>query len=150
MATVHIWADDPKGKEPRSPHYLVSHGTLLTFGENPTDIDVVIKEDYVRIRFEFPSDSSGTRLEYAVDPGIQGDKKTPPTVRLRFHNVTALTVFADGPVRIGTVGGIALWLCYEVAAVPGTRLMKRINYTVWDGSAPDEAHQLIPGPAANG
>lgn len=145
MAHVYIWGSDRS-----SPHGVLQHGTLLTFGDNPTDLDVVISDDLARIRFEFPTDSAAVRLEYVVVEGIQKSKANPPTVILKFFNLSGSGAFTDGPVRIGTVGGIALWLCYEVAPALGSRLMKRIHYTLWDGSAPDVPQQLIPGAIERG
>jgi hypothetical protein len=142
---VLIWGSDRS-----SPHAVIQHGTLLTFGDIPTDFDVFINDDLARIRFEFWTDSAGIRLQYLVAEGTQGSKTNPPTVTLRFFNVTGTGTFTDGPVRIGTVGGIALWLCYEVAPALGSRLMKRIHYTLWDGSAPDVPQQLIPAATGRG
>ena len=104
---------------------IISHGTLLTFGDNPVDFDVFNKNDLVRIRFQFHTDTGGVRAEYTTAAGTPGDHGDPPTVLMRFFNLVGGGTFSDGPVRVATVGGIALWVVYEVTTVVGSRPVKR-------------------------
>src|SRR5581483_9757886 len=128
--TVYIW-----GSSPRGPHAPISHGTLMSFGDNPTDFDVMINDDLFRIRFEFVSEDKGVvRAEYIVEAGVPRDKVNPPTIRIRFFNVAGSYAFAEGPVRLATVGGMGIWIAYEVSAAIGSRTLKKIQYTIWDGS----------------
>lgn len=142
MDRVLIWGGGPY--QGGGPHAVVSHGTLLTFGDNPVDFDVFNKNDLVRIRFQFHTDTGGVRAEYTTAAGTPGDHGDPPTVLMRFFNLVGGGTFSDGPVRVATVGGIALWVVYEVTTVVGSRPVKKIHYTLWDGPA-REGEYLIPG-----
>jgi hypothetical protein len=114
-----------------------THGTVLTFAENPTDIDVFLDQDLVRIRFEFLTDAGGGRVEYLTDPGVPGDSTRPAMIAVRFYNLSHGTTLSDGPIRFATVGSVGLWLVYEVSAVVGSRRANKIHYTLWDGYVSD-------------
>jgi hypothetical protein len=153
---VYIWGSDRRDASGhRSPHSIIRDGAILTFADNPTDFDILINKDLARVRFEPAVDTAGTRLEYVVTPGTQGSMSNPPTVTVRLFNLATGTVFApgtvfaDGPLRLGTIGGMAVWLCFEVTRVVANPPMYRITYTLWDGSAPNVPQQLLPpqGPA---
>jgi hypothetical protein len=132
MDNVIIW-----GSSARGPHAVRTHGVVLTFADNPTDIDVFVGQDLVRVRFEFLSDASGARGVYSTDPGIPGDSNRPAMISLRFYNLAHGNTVSDGPIRFATVGSVGLWLVYEVSAVAGNHFVKKIYYTLWDGTVGD-------------
>lgn len=105
----------------------------MSFGDESIDFDVFMQGDLARIRFEFPSDSGAVRAEYQSLPATEGEGRTPPTVVLRFFNLHNVGSFTDGPVHLGTVGGNALWIVYEVKPATGSRHVKQIAYTLWEG-----------------
>lgn len=129
---VIIW-----GGSSRGPHSVQAHGTLLTFAGNPTDIDVFLKDHLVRIRFEFAADAGPVRVEYSTDPGVPKDSSRPALILLRFYNVSPGVTMSDGPLRFATVGSFGLWLVYEVSPVVSNPNVKRITYTLWDGTTGD-------------
>lgn len=133
MHEVLIWGSSPSG-----PHGVISHGVVLTFADNPTDIDVFVGKHLVRIRFEFPVDVNGFRGEYTTEPGVPESSKAPATILIRYYNLPEGTPVSDGPLRFATVGSFGLWLAYEVSAVVGNRLVKKITYTLWDGVVGDQ------------
>ena len=132
MDNVIIW-----GNSSRGPHAVRTHGTVLTFADNPTDIDVVLDKNLVRIRFEFQIDARGSRAEYSTDAGIPGDASRPAMILVKFFNLQSGTTASDGPIRFATVGSVGLWLVYEVSAVVGSRNVKKVHYTLWDGTVGD-------------
>lgn len=132
MDKVIIW-----GNSSRGPHAVRTHGTLLTFAENPTDIDVFLDDQLVRLRFAFLNDSGVTRGEYSTDPGVPGDSTRPAMIALRFYNLPSGTTVSDGPIRFATVGSVGLWLVYEVSAIADRPSVKKIHYTLWDGTTGD-------------
>jgi hypothetical protein len=144
MDNVIIWGNSPGG-----PHVVRTHGTLLTFAENPTDIDLSLQEQLVRVRFEFSTDPGHVRGEYSTDAGTPGDSARPAMILLRFYNLSAGVTFSDGPIRLATVGAVGLWLAYEVTSVIGNRDVKKISYTLWDGTTGDTTNYAnSTGPGA--
>jgi hypothetical protein len=122
-----------------------SSGTVMTFGDQGLDLDVFIKSDLARVRFEFLTDSGAVRGEYGTTPAGP-DNGTPATAHLRFFNLHFAGVFADGPIRLGTVGGHSLWIVYEVTPVVGSNGVKKITYTFWEGPPSDQSGSVIlPG-----
>jgi hypothetical protein len=122
---LYIWAGN---------RLLMSSGTVLTFGDQGTDFDVHQEGDTIRVRFEFLNDTGSPRAEYKTSPAVihSPTSRLPATVFLRFFNMTAGGVYTDGPLKIGTIGGhTALWICYEVTPAVGSRLVKKIQYTLW-------------------
>jgi hypothetical protein len=144
---VLIWGSGPF--QGGGPHIAIAHGTLLTFGDNPVEFDIFKKGDLVRVRMEFPTDAGVTRAEYTTAAGTPGNTGDAPTIRMQFFNLVAGGSFTDGPVRVATVGGVALWVVYEVTTVPGSRHVKKIHYTLWDAPAKEGAY-LIPGGGPRG
>jgi hypothetical protein len=127
---------------------LLRAGTVLTFGDTPTDFDVRVNGEYARLRFEFPLDDGAMRAEYSTDLGT---RQAPaggleiPVVYFKFFNLTGASTFTDGPVRVGTVGNVGLWIAYEVTPAVGSRHVKKIQYSLWQAPDNDEAGSLLAG-----
>lgn len=133
----------------------LSHGTLFTFPDQQTDLDVFINDDLARLTFVFTDDGGMPRADYSVKPAVPSDKPNdrglPPTVVLRFSNLRAVgQVFADGPLRVGTVGGHSLWIAYEVTrSISNVKNTHKITYTLWEGPRTED-RSLLPEPAPRG
>jgi hypothetical protein len=142
--------------DPKAPLWIwsgskqvLASGTLLTFGDQAADFDVSLNNDVARVRFEFLTDGGEVRAQYLTEPasyGAPGAKPPPATVRLQFFNLGYLGgTFADGPIRLGTVGGSSLWILYEVVAIAGRNVGKKIVYTFWEGPSNDQSGSVIGG-----
>jgi hypothetical protein len=109
---------------------LLSAGTVLTFGKEELRFDLTVNGESGTLIFEFVEEPN-------VVPRHDFLAENKTTVRFRFHNFRTSMV-ANGPIQIGSLGGMNVWIVYEVSASRANSDIFKIVYSVFIVSPGDE------------